>query len=131
MKAKIDGELCTGHGRCCAVAPEFYQLDDNGYNADRGKTLDVPAGMQAAARLGVAEGTLSSRLARGRAGVHPGLRGSQRRKPVPHPGTAEDLARRRAGYATKAVRDGMANHVGCPGGLQDNCAVLFEKKRTD
>ena len=48
MKAKIDGELCTGHGRCCAVAPEFYQLDDNGYNADRGKTLEVPAGMQAA-----------------------------------------------------------------------------------
>ena len=54
MKAKIDGELCTGHGRCCAVAPEFYQLDDNGYNANRGKTVDVPAGLQAAARLGAA-----------------------------------------------------------------------------
>jgi ferredoxin len=52
MKAKIDGELCTGHVRCCAVAPEFYQLDDNGYNAGRGKILEVPAGMQAAARLG-------------------------------------------------------------------------------
>ncbi len=52
MKAKIDGELCTGHGRCCAVSAEFYRLDDNGYNADRGKTLEVPAGMQAAARLG-------------------------------------------------------------------------------
>jgi ferredoxin len=54
MKAKIDGELCTGHGRCCAVAPEFYRLDDNGYNADRGKTIDVPAALQAAARLGAA-----------------------------------------------------------------------------
>ena len=54
MKAKIDGELCTGHGRCCAVAPNFYRLDDNGYNADRGKTLDVPAALQAAARLGAA-----------------------------------------------------------------------------
>jgi ferredoxin len=54
MKAKIDGELCTGHGRCCAVAPDFYRLDDNGYNADRGKTIDVPAALQAAARLGAA-----------------------------------------------------------------------------
>jgi ferredoxin len=52
MKVKIDGELCTGHGRCNAVAPEFYRLDDNGYNADRGKTLDVPAELQEAARLG-------------------------------------------------------------------------------
>jgi len=34
--------------------PEFYELDDNGYNADRGKTKDVPAALQAAARLGAA-----------------------------------------------------------------------------
>ncbi len=54
MKAKIDGELCTGHGRCAAVAPAFYVLDDNGYNAERGKTLDVPAALAAAARLGAA-----------------------------------------------------------------------------
>jgi ferredoxin len=52
MKVKIDGELCTGHGRCCAVAPQFYRLDDNGYNAERGKTLEVPPELQAAARLG-------------------------------------------------------------------------------
>jgi len=52
MKVKIDADLCTGHGRCCVVAPEFYKLDDNGYNADRGKTLDVPAGLETAARLG-------------------------------------------------------------------------------
>lgn len=54
MKARIDGELCTGHGRCAAVAPEFYVLDDNGYNAQRGKTMEVPATMAAAARLGAA-----------------------------------------------------------------------------
>jgi ferredoxin len=54
MKARIDAELCTGHGRCAAVAPEFYVLDDNGYNAERGKTLDVPADKVAAARLGAA-----------------------------------------------------------------------------
>jgi len=54
MKIRIDGELCSGHGRCWVVAKEFYKLDDNGYNADRGKTKDVPAALQAAARLGAA-----------------------------------------------------------------------------
>lgn len=52
MKVKIDADLCTGHGRCWTVAQQFYRLDDNGYNADRGKTLDVPAGLETAARLG-------------------------------------------------------------------------------
>jgi len=52
MKVKIDADLCTGHGRCAVVARQFYKLDDNGYNADRGKTLDVPAGLETAARLG-------------------------------------------------------------------------------
>jgi ferredoxin len=52
MKIKISADLCTGHGRCCAVAPEFYKLDDNGYSAARGKTLDVTAGLESAARLG-------------------------------------------------------------------------------
>jgi ferredoxin len=52
MKVKIDGELCSGHGRCWVVAKEFYKLDDNGYNAERGKTVSVPAGLEKAARLG-------------------------------------------------------------------------------
>jgi ferredoxin len=52
MKVKIDAERCTGHGRCWTVAQQFYKLDDNGYNADRGKTLDVPVGLETAARLG-------------------------------------------------------------------------------
>jgi len=52
MKAKIDGELCTGHGRCCVVAPEVYKLDSNGYNADRGTTIEVPVALEAVARRG-------------------------------------------------------------------------------
>jgi ferredoxin len=52
VKVKIDAELCTGHGRCSAVAQQVYKLDDNGYNADRGKSVDVPAGLEAPARLG-------------------------------------------------------------------------------
>jgi len=52
MKVRIDADLCTGHGRCWAVARQVYTLDDNGYNADRGQTLDVPAGLETPARLG-------------------------------------------------------------------------------
>jgi ferredoxin len=52
MKVKIDGELCTGHGRCNVVAADFYPLDDNGYNAGRGKTVAVPAALEAEARRG-------------------------------------------------------------------------------
>ena len=52
MKVKIDADLCTGHGRCAVVAPAFYKLDDNGYNVDRGKTLDVQSDLESAARHG-------------------------------------------------------------------------------
>jgi len=52
MKVKIDADLCSGHGRCWVVAQSFYKLDELGYNADRGKTVDVPAGLEAAAKLG-------------------------------------------------------------------------------
>ncbi len=52
MKVKIDAGLCTGHGRCWVYAKEVYDLDDNGYAAQRGNTLDVPVEHEAAARLG-------------------------------------------------------------------------------
>lgn len=52
MKVKIDAERCSGHGRCWIVAKEFYKLDDNGYNAERGQTIDVPVALEAAAKLG-------------------------------------------------------------------------------
>lgn len=52
MKVKIDGTLCTGNGRCWEYAKEVYDLDDNGYNLHRGKTLDVAPDQEAAARLG-------------------------------------------------------------------------------
>lgn len=54
MKVKIDEELCSGHGRCAHYAPEVYKLDDrDGYNADRGSTITVPAGQEDNAKLGI------------------------------------------------------------------------------
>lgn len=52
MKAKIDADLCSGHTRCWVVANDVYSLDNNGYNADRGKTIEIVPGKEAAARLG-------------------------------------------------------------------------------
>ena len=52
MKVIIDPELCTGHNRCSSVAPDIYTLDSDGYNAQTGVPLDVPAGREEAARLG-------------------------------------------------------------------------------
>ena len=53
MKMKIDPELCTGHGRCAHYAPNVFRLDDDGYNIDRGSVVDVPAGEEKNAILGM------------------------------------------------------------------------------
>ena len=31
MKVTVDGEACTGHGRCYALAPDVYAPDDRGH----------------------------------------------------------------------------------------------------
>ena len=54
MKVHIDETKCSGHGRCAKYAPNVFKLDDaDGYNSDRGKTIDVPAADEANAKLGV------------------------------------------------------------------------------
>ncbi|HZZ50130.1 MAG TPA: ferredoxin [Pseudonocardia sp.] len=52
MKYLVDEALCSGHGLCAAVAPDVYSLDDEGFNAQAGRTCEVPAGLEAAAREG-------------------------------------------------------------------------------
>ncbi|MCF8471260.1 ferredoxin [Sphingorhabdus sp.] len=53
MRVKIDGEHCTGHGRCAKYAPNVFILDDDGYNADRSNEIDVPAGEEENAKRGM------------------------------------------------------------------------------
>ena len=31
MKISIDADLCTGHARCAALAPDLFTDDDRGY----------------------------------------------------------------------------------------------------
>ena len=53
MRVKINDEHCTGHGRCAKYAPNVFKLDDNGYNADRGGEVEVPAGEEENAKRGM------------------------------------------------------------------------------
>lgn len=52
MKVIVDGDVCTGHGRCWTNAPDVYTIDDNGYNCVTGVPIDVPPHLEEAARLG-------------------------------------------------------------------------------
>ncbi len=51
MKIRIDSELCTGHGRCYALAPALFEADDEGF----GQVLhaEVPPEHEADARRAV------------------------------------------------------------------------------
>lgn len=50
MKVRVDGALCQGHNRCFALAPDLFDLDDDGFAAAAGDGT-VPAGREAAAEL--------------------------------------------------------------------------------
>jgi ferredoxin len=53
VQITVDGALCTGQGRCAAMAPSVFDLDDEGFNTRRDDVLHVPAGEEDAARIGL------------------------------------------------------------------------------
>lgn len=52
MRYLVESDLCTGHGRCYSLAPEVYDADDDGFNADRGAVIEVQQDSEANAVLG-------------------------------------------------------------------------------
>ena len=50
MRIHVDLERCTGHARCQDLAPDVYELDDDGYNVT--PTYDVAPGLEDQARRG-------------------------------------------------------------------------------
>ncbi len=50
MRIKLDREACQGHNRCYALAPELFDVDDEGY-AVLLVTGDVPAALEDKAQL--------------------------------------------------------------------------------
>jgi ferredoxin len=43
VKLHVDQAICTGQGRCYAVAPDLLTYDEEGYVSIRGETIDVPS----------------------------------------------------------------------------------------
>ena len=53
LRVGIAAERCQGHNRCCLLAPELFEADDEGSGKVRGDGV-VPAGLEQKARLAVA-----------------------------------------------------------------------------
>ena len=52
MRIRVDPDLCQGHNRCKALAPELFDLDDYG-NASAANDGHVPPGREEEARLAI------------------------------------------------------------------------------
>lgn len=50
MRIVFDRSLCQGHNRCYLLAPELFDVDDDGYAVLR-ETGEVPADLAHKARL--------------------------------------------------------------------------------
>ena len=52
MRVHVDPEKCQGHNRCYALAPELFDVDDEGYATEVDDGV-VPAGLEDNARRAV------------------------------------------------------------------------------
>ena len=44
MRLRIDRGLCQGHARCASLAPELFDLDEDGFGVVRPGCGSLPAG---------------------------------------------------------------------------------------
>jgi ferredoxin len=51
MKVTVDVKACVGHARCAAVAPEVFELNDEGFNVTSEK--DIAAALRPQALRGM------------------------------------------------------------------------------
>jgi ferredoxin len=52
MRYLVDQALCCGHGQCAALAPDVYELDDDGFNNAVGRSVEVDSAAETAAKTG-------------------------------------------------------------------------------
>ena len=52
MRIRVDPERCQGHNRCCALAPELFDVDDYGA-AHALHDGNVPEGLEDKAKLAI------------------------------------------------------------------------------
>lgn len=53
MRVYVDDDRCRGHGTCCVLCPEVFQLTDKGYAVT--EASEVPARHRDLVRQAVAE----------------------------------------------------------------------------
>jgi ferredoxin len=53
MRIRVDPDICQGHNRCKALAPELFVLDEIG-NASAANDGEVPPELEQKARLAIA-----------------------------------------------------------------------------
>jgi len=41
VRLHVDGDVCTGHGRCYTVAPDLLTYDDEGFVSIRDETIAI------------------------------------------------------------------------------------------
>jgi ferredoxin len=51
MKVEVDADVCAGHGVCCGLCPEVFELSDDGYAFV--KVDEVPVEHEAAVRKAI------------------------------------------------------------------------------
>jgi len=52
VKVRVDPDLCQGHSRCYALAPELFEVDDYGLSTPHNDGV-VPPELEEKARLAV------------------------------------------------------------------------------
>ncbi len=52
MRIKVDPDLCEGHNRCFALAPDLFEVDDYGLSSALNDGA-VPPGREEQARLAI------------------------------------------------------------------------------
>ncbi|MBO2447668.1 ferredoxin [Actinomadura barringtoniae] len=53
MKADVDDDRCRGHGICCTLCPEVFELTGDGYTVVR--EAEIPAEFEQAVRAAAAQ----------------------------------------------------------------------------
>jgi ferredoxin len=53
VRLTVEWDRCTGHGRCYTLVPELFDADDLGYCSERGKSFEIPSGLDARAMAAV------------------------------------------------------------------------------
>lgn len=65
MRISVDAKRCEGHGMCEQMAPEIFELDDDGFLLNHYEGKDLDGGLAAAAELAASACPVAALTTRG------------------------------------------------------------------